>query len=478
MVTDREGSIVYVNEYFTKMTGYANHEVLGKSPSMLKSGNTLASTYRQMWATITAGSTWKGELVNRKKDGTVYYEYAVIAPIFNEQGIATHYLSVREDITRSKQAEERLRLSEHRMHLLAENARDVIWTMSPEGKMTYLSSAVRLFRGFDAAECLQQTLADMLAPASHVILQRYIQQLHSNLADNLLPPNFQGELEYLCKDGSTVWADVLLCPLFDDEGVVELLGMTRDISEHRRRRSELEGDAKRLAEQIVHIDRQRALGQMSAALGHELNQPLTAILSNCQVMQRGLRDNQLGAEKIGELIERIIQNTRRASGIIQGIRTFIRPTQREHRVVCLQEVVRETLELIHADAQQHRVRLRFDDSASPVTVLGDKIQLSQVLLNILRNAIEVLQQVAYRDINIQITQTTELVHLRITDSGSGLTPQQLEMAGTPFFSTKRSGLGIGLSICKKIVADHNGTLVISNAQHAGARIEITLPIST
>jgi PAS domain S-box-containing protein len=477
LVTDLNCSIVYVNACFSEVTGYALDEVLGKNPRILQSGKTLESTYRQLWEALHAGMTWDGELVNRRKDGRVFHEHALIAPFFNSNGVATHYMLVMEDISRNRQAEESLRLSEHRMQLLGENARDVIWTMSPEGKTTYISPVVKQFRGYSAAEAMQQTLQQILAPASQLVFQKYFQQLHDNIHEQRSPPDFRGELEYCCKDGTTVWAEVLLYPLFSDEGFVEMLGMSRDISEHLRRRSALESEAKRLAEQIVLIDRQRTLGQMSAALGHELTQPLTALMVDAKVIQRGLRNNQIGVQKIGALVDRIIQNTHRAGSIIQGIRSFIRPTTNTHQVLDLQDIVRDTLDLIHADTLQHRVVIRLQALACSLPIRGDPIQLSQVLFNILRNAIEALEQVAQREIHIQMDRSEDLAHLRITDSGAGLTPQQLQLAGTPCFSTKSSGLGMGLSICKKIMADHHGTLDIANAANAGACVLITLPLA-
>jgi len=132
---------------------------------------------------------------------------------------------------------------------------------------------------------------------------------------------------------------------------------------------------------------------------------------------------------------------------------------------------------MEADIHQHQVQIRFAATDSPVLVLGDVIQLSQVLLNALRNAIEALQQVQQRVIEIQINTTQEQVTLSITDTGPGLTPENLEQVGTAFFSTKSTGLGLGLSISRNIMAKHQGTLRITNADKAGACVIITLPLS-
>ena len=477
VLTDLAGNIEYVNPSFSKVTGYPFDAVVGKNPRILKSDKTKFSTYQELWAALTAGQEWQGELVNRKKDGSLYHEWAVIAPMTDEHGIVSHYLAVKEDITTRKQAESALRSSEHRLRLLADNTRDVIWTMAPDGSVTYVSPAVMAVRGFTPMEAMKQTIEETLTPDSQAISIGYFTQLHTDLAAGAPPQHFRGDLEYRCKDGSTVWTEVMAYPIVNEDGMFEVLGVTRDISEHKRRRGELETEGRRLTDQLVQLDRQRSLGQMSASLGHELNQPLTAILTNAQVMQRGLRSGRLETAQVGELIERIIHNTRRASDIIERIRTFIRPSEAKHVALDLQQVVLEALHLMEADIHQHQVQIRFATIDSPVLVLGDVIQLSQVLLNALRNAIEALQQVQQRVIEIQINTTQEQVTLSITDTGPGLTPENLEQVGTAFFSTKSTGLGLGLSISRNIMAKHQGTLSVANASCTGACVTLTLPVN-
>jgi C4-dicarboxylate-specific signal transduction histidine kinase len=232
---------------------------------------------------------------------------------------------------------------------------------------------------------------------------------------------------------------------------------------------------RRLGEQIAQLDRQRSLGEMSASLGHELNQPLTAILTNAQVAKRGLQAGRFQVEQFTEFLDKIIQNTQRASQIIERIRGFIRPTATRSEPVDLTLIVREVAELIAAEARSHKVALVFADQASPLLVAGDPIQISQIVLNVLRNAIEALQQVAHREIHIVCLRADGQVVLRIRDSGPGLAPEVLAQVGSPFFTTKSSGLGMGISISRSIAVQHGGTLSITNAEGGGAVVELKLP---
>ncbi len=475
VLTDLAGAIEYVNPSFSKITGYSFSEVVGMNPRILKSDKTKFSTYTELWEALNAGKKWQGELVNRKKDNSFHHVWSMIAPITDAQGTVSHYLAVQEDITARKQTEAALRISEHRLRLLAENAKDTVWTMAPDGSITYVSPAVLAMRGFTPAEAMQLTIEETLTGPSFAMGRSYFRQLHADLSSGAALQNFRGELEYRCKDGSTVWTEAMCYPIVNQDGKLEVLGVTRDISEQRSRRHKLEMEGRRLSDQIDQLDRQRSLGQMSTSLGHELNQPLTAILTNAQVMQMGLRTGQMETAKFEELLGRIVHNTRRASDIIERIRSYIRPNQTEHRRVDMQQLVLDALDLMEADARQHKVLFKFVPAEHPNQVQGDVIQLSQVLLNVLRNAIEALQQVALREIEIQISVVQEQMTLTITDTGPGLPAQHLEQVGTPFFSTKDNGLGLGLSISRNIMAKHRGTLRITNADPLGVCVTLTLP---
>lgn len=163
--------------------------------------------------------------------------------------------SAENEIEHRKLSDEALRISEKRHRLLADNARDVIWTMAPDGAITYVSPAVEKLRGFTPAEAMVQTIQEILTPASQVVSTGYFTQLHADLAAGRPTASFRGELEYRCKDGSTVWTEVMAFPLFNSECLVEVLGVTRDISEHKRLIFDLENakDAIAIANQSLLV---------------------------------------------------------------------------------------------------------------------------------------------------------------------------------------------------------------------------------
>jgi signal transduction histidine kinase len=232
----------------------------------------------------------------------------------------------------------------------------------------------------------------------------------------------------------------------------------------------------RLSNQLAQLDRQRSLGLMAATLAHELNQPLTAILASAQAARRGTAANRLDSDQSLELLDNVILNTRRISGITDRIRSFIRPGEAQSAPVDLVRITREMLELMQPDLRRHGVRVAFPAAGPQVLVQGDAIQLSQVVLNVLRNAIDAVQLVPDRSIQIQILRSDREAVLSISDSGPGLDPELADQFGTPYFTTKDHGLGLGLSISTAILRHHQGSLTLRNAEEGGACVDIRLPL--
>jgi len=233
-----------------------------------------------------------------------------------------------------------------------------------------------------------------------------------------------------------------------------------------------------LSATIAQLDRQRSMGQMSASLGHELNQPLTAILTNAQVAKRSLQAGMLDASKHAELLDKVIHNTQRASQIIERIRGYIRPSATQNIPVSLNLIVQEVISLVTDDAQANGVIIKLSPSIPPVWVTGDPLQLSQIVLNVFRNAIEALMQSPLREIQVTCRTASGRTVLHIRDTGPGLTPEAVAKVGTPFFTTKPAGLGLGLSISRTIAEQHGGTLTIVNVpveDGGGTTVELDLP---
>jgi len=282
--------------------------------------------------------------------------------------------------------------------------------------------------------------------------------------------------------GSSGGIDALTLGLGMAIGTFMLISVGRHANQMARR--ELRAAAARarfeerrhLSEQIAQLDRQRSLGELSASLGHELIQPLTAILTNAQIVQRGLQSDRFSAQQHTELNASIILNTKRAADIIERIRTFIRPSDMRLEPVDLHGIAHDVASLIAADVRRDKVELDMLGCEPGTMVMGDAIQLSQIVLNLLRNALDAMGTSAQRQMRVACTAVDGRAVLRISDTGPGLSPDALVKVGTPFFTTKTAGLGMGFSISRSIAAQHGGTLTINNGQRSGAVAELSLPM--
>ena len=241
-----------------------------------------------------------------------------------------------------------------------------------------------------------------------------------------------------------------------------------------KRRVQLEENL-RLGEKIAQLDRQRGLAEMSASIGHEINQPLTAILSTTELAQCVLAENSFSKTRLASLHDKIIYNTRRVSQIVEHIRGFARPMETHHEPVDLRAVVGEAIGLLEDDAKTQCVKIVFRSPGHPLIVKGDPIQLSLIVINVLRNAIDALAHVSRREIHVTLSGNNKHLTLSIHDTGLGIATAILAKVGTPFFTTKPTGMGVGLSISRAMCEQHGGVMSIRNAATGGALVEIDLP---
>lgn len=235
-------------------------------------------------------------------------------------------------------------------------------------------------------------------------------------------------------------------------------------------------EAARLMEQISQLDRQRSVGQIAASLGHELSQPLTNI--HLILDRMGMALELKNDTSMSDYLQGLQRNTQKAGDILQRIRDFIRAKETRFEQIEMGQVISDVTDLIHDLSYNESVQIRVVMPPEKVWVMGDAVQLSQVLLNVLRNAIQATEGQDDRRISITVRQDHHKVFTEIVDNGPGMTPDVLAKIATPFFSSKPDGLGVGLSIAQSIADQHQGGLQIGNHPDGGARVCLHLPTKT
>ena len=381
------------------------------------------------------------------------------------------------DITLRKQQEEQLRISELRHRILAENTRDVIWAMRPDGVITYVSPAVEQVRGYTVEEALRQPIEQILAPSSRASAVEYLESLAADLHAGRPPRSYRGEQEYYRKDGSIFWAEVTAVPLLREDGsLLELLGVSRDIDERKRHEQELK-QARDAADQA-----NAAKSQFLAHMSHEIRTPMNAVLGLTQLLEREpLTPGQAAMIRhigeAGDSLLRIINDILDFSKIEAG------ELHVERRDFELDAILRQLDNLLGTTARRKGIELVISSAEVSAWLVGDDQRLEQILINLIGNAIKFTEQ---GSINLTVRPVasdaeTMLLRFEVRDTGIGIEPEALSRLFQPFSQADSSitrrfgGTGLGLAICRRLAVLMGGALGADSIPGQGSTFWVELP---
>jgi C4-dicarboxylate-specific signal transduction histidine kinase len=322
-----------------------------------------------------------------------------------------------------------------------------------------------------------------LSPASSLDLETLINRVHPNDAPtagaalrSAIARAQALDIEFRVQDGEEVrWISARAQPVAGTDGkATAMSGAFADATS--RKMTEAEADVQR--QEIAHLMRVSMLGELSGGLAHELTQPLTAILSNAQAGKMLLAKGAKSLSEIRNIFDDIISEDERAGEVIHRLRGMLKKGEVKHETIDMNELISSTLQLLHSELIDRRMSVNFENAVNLPAIRGDGIQLQQTLLNLLMNAMDATEHVppARRAISLSTTATDDGgVEVKIYDRGTGLPPLQENQVFQPFFTTKKRGLGLGLSICTSIVKLHGGTLSLQNNVREGATAVFRLP---
>src|SRR5262245_24410620 len=390
---------------------------------------------------------------------------------YDPQGRFTGYIGSCVDVTELVNKDQALRESEERMRVAAEAVDLGIWEWDLTKDEISATNARSALVGWPAS--------------GKIAWNDFISRLHPDdrdrvrhTVDNAIHSgeDFDSEYRLILPDGILRWISTRGSVHFDDAGKpARLLGISIDIT--ARKQAELE--AQRDRAELSHLSRVALMGEMSASIAHELNQPLAGILSNAAAGQRFIDRGDVHLREIREMFGDIIADGRRASDVVRGIRGMVKKKQVEHRSVDLNEVVMEALRMASADAVLRSCELETSLNANLPAIEGDPVQLQQVLLNLVINAFDAMQEVPLSRRKVLIATQSNgdgTVRTSVRDYGAGISEEMRDRLFDPFFSTKTEGLGMGLAIVRSIVEAHGGTITAENVDDGGARFEFVLPV--
>jgi signal transduction histidine kinase len=320
--------------------------------------------------------------------------------------------------------------------------------------------------------------------ASSVPIDRVLQRVHPNdLAlvqwaldrTSAHSEDFDVEHRLLMPDASVKHVHAVGRIVKDVSGSIEVIGAVTDITE--RKRAE---DAMRQAQvELTHVTRVTTLGELTASIAHEVNQPLAAIATNGEACMRFLNRDNPDLNEVRGAIVGMIDDCRRAGEVIQRVRALCRKSDLQMAELDINGLIEEVILLVQREVRDHGVSLRRELSPVLTPVLGDRIQLQQVVINLVMNGMEAMAAVADRprDLLIRSRQEVDQVLVAVTDSGTGIALENVDRLFSSFFTTKSNGMGMGLAISRSIIEAHGGRMSANNNSEAGATFKFTLPSS-
>jgi len=410
--------------------------------------------------------------------GDYAVEYRVVLPdgtlrwisergrcVTGKHGKGKRLIGVSVDITQQKEAQDLFRLAAEGSHL-------GVWHWDEIAKTLTWDGATRDMFG---ASTDGEITIDTFYRALHPDDAERVKQTWRRALELRLP--YQIEFRTQRTDGTIRWVDVRGRGYYDEAGKpLSMTGVAFDITD----RKEAELAAQRNREDLGHLSRVAAMGELAASIAHELNQPLSGIVSNAAAGQRFIDRGDVDLAELRELLTDINADGRRAGDVIRGIQSMVKKRAPARERVNLNDLVMKVVQMVKPNAMLHSCEFgTFLDPGLPA-VEGDPVQLQQVLLNLVINAFDAMRDTPVRSRKVAIATERNgdgTIRISVRDYGVGISEEARERLFDQFFTTKREGLGMGLSIVRSIVASHGGTIAAENADGGGARFQFNLPVT-
>jgi PAS domain S-box-containing protein len=404
-----------------------------------------------------------------RPDGSIGWIASHGSVELEERGKPVLVRGVSRDVTKRKVAEEELRESEARFRTVADAAPVMIWMSSPDKLCTFFNKGWLEFTG----RAIDQELGSGWAEGVHANDLDQCLEVYGTSFDARQP--FTMEYRLRRNDGEYRWVLDSGIPRFGSDGTfLGYIGSCFDITE--RRQSELDHQLQNM--ELARVGRVALMGELAASLAHEVNNPIGAMVTNANAGQRMIAGGNVENEELSDLLADIVADGHRAREVIEGIRNMVRKEKTTRALVRVDEIIRDLLRIVKADALTRKVALTTEIDSKAGSVMADRVQLLQVLLNLTLNAFEAMSVIRSnaRHLVIRADRNGEgEVLLRVRDSGPGFPSGIVDQLFEPFFSTKVGGTGMGLAIARSIIEAHGGTLSGENCDDGGACFTVRLP---
>ncbi|HYY28628.1 MAG TPA: PAS domain S-box protein [Chthoniobacterales bacterium] len=489
-IVDASGIVTSVNPYGAEQLGYSVSELVGQpvlnvfyEPDRPVVQKTFAKCVEQ------PGKSMSWEFRKVRKDGSVIWVRETAKAVKRASGPIA--LIACEDITAIKRSQQELEQAFQEIQTLRDQSRliidtipDMIWTALPDGSVDFVNQRWVEYTGLSLEDGLEEAQRRGLPSSRHPDSLLHpedlakLEEWRASSRDRLRTGEpFEAELRFRRADGEYRWVMNRAVPLRDKQGkIVKWYGISVDIEDQKRAEEALQ----KAQAELAHVTRVTTLGELAASIAHEVNQPLGAISNNVNACLRFLATGSDSLQEVEGALSDIIKAVDRTNSIIVRMRALAKKVSPEMTQLHLEEVVTDVLGLIHHELTRRQITIHTELPKDLPPVLGDRVLLQQVLLNLVMNGLEAINEVADGERKISIRgrrhehEGRPAVLVSVQDSGVGLKPAEVDRLFEAFYTTKEHGIGMGLAISRSIIEAHSGRLWVAPTSGPGATFEFIL----
>lgn len=467
-----QGEITRFSRSAEKLFGYREDEVIGLNVNVLmpEPERTHHDTYLQHYQD-TGEKKIIGigrEVIARHRDGSTFPIELAVGEFESQEGHG--FVGILRDITQRKAQEAQLTEQAEELRLVFSNAPMAFAVTDPEGHVVNVNAACCNLFGGASGDFLHRPISELMHAEDRADGARALKSLLS------VGGSVRRPLRFVDQQGETIHTQMYAAVGRDKNGtprmvIVALMDRGPLIRATR--------EAEDLRNRLTHVGRLGTLGEMVSGIAHELGQPLSAIVNYAHASRRMLDNASISQDELTDILEKIAAQGERAGQVIRGLRALLRRRDETREALDCSALVREVIQLCEHEVRQAGFHLMLDLAPDLPIVHGDAIQIQQVILNLLRNALDAMREQA-RDDRIIVTTRAQGrdVLVAVADGGPGIEERHGDRVGEPFFTTKEEGLGLGLSICHSIVSAHEGSLRFERNARGGTTFRLTLPRAT
>jgi two-component system sensor kinase FixL len=466
-----EGAILRANQSVFRDSGFTPDEMMGHHIKDFFSSDSQQLCECSFPALRERGFN-RAEIEFVRKDGSVINMECSATAVPDQPGVFSTFLIIQHDITDRLQAARRLEDSERRFRAIFNSTYQFIGLLDPQGTTLEANQTALDFIGQSNADVVGRKFWETPWWNHSVALQEQLKTAISEAASGKL---VRFEARHLGKQGEQLIIDFSLKPVLNDQGeTVMIIPEGHNITERKLAEEKL----KQMQQDSAHMMRVSTMGEMASGMAHELNQPLTALLSYCgTALQLAQQAPSLPAGFL-DILERATEQAHRAGKVIRHLRDFVSKGKNEKTCVVLNELVQDVIDLIGWELRETDIQIVFQQGSTNGEIFVDRIQIEQVLINLIKNSVEAIRNAGIEAGRVEITsQFTEAntVELTVIDNGPGISAGIAGVLFDPYQTSKESGMGMGLSISRSIVEAHNGKLWVDKNRSRGAMFCMSLP---